>query len=89
MTYDSHRLLEDIRVNGGDAIDGVRAHDGEVSHVDPLLRLLLHKRHPTNTVRFVRPPFTHLLRGGGGEGEREGGMGSHKHASCALIMDPM
>ena len=29
----------------GDAVDGVRAHDAEVGHVDPLLAALLHQGH--------------------------------------------
>ena len=48
-----HRLLEDVRVDGSDAVDGVRAHDGEVGHVDPLLRLLLHDGHATHPVRVL------------------------------------
>mmetsp|Transcript_40127 Transcript_40127/g.103876 ORF Transcript_40127/g.103876 Transcript_40127/m.103876 type:complete len:708 (-) Transcript_40127:720-2843(-) len=48
-------LLDDLRVNGGDAVDGVRRHERQEGHADKLLavRLLLDDRHLANGLVVV------------------------------------
>jgi len=53
-------------VNLGDAVDGVRADDAEVGHVDRLLAALLHQGHAAHAVAVAREPGGHVLVGGGG-----------------------
>lgn len=42
---DSHLGLDDVGVNLSHSVDGVRAHDAQMSHVDPLTPVLLDQRH--------------------------------------------
>ena len=51
----SRGSLDDLRVKLRDAVDSVTADDGEMSHVDTLLRRLLNEGHTTHTVLVCRP----------------------------------
>lgn len=41
----SHLSLDDVGVYLGDSVDGVRAHDAQVRHVDPLAPVLFNQGH--------------------------------------------
>lgn len=48
-------------MDGGHSIDCVRPDNGQVGHVEPLLRDLLHDGHPTDASCVFREPRLHLL----------------------------
>ena len=89
---DSHCLLQDVRVNGSHAIDSMRAHDGQVGHIQPLLVSFLHDGEGAKLVHVSRPAHinnlnvcsSHKERGRGwGEGARGGGgTGKRKFIPC-------
>ena len=58
----SRAALEDLRVDGRDAVGGVGPDDAEVRHVDLLLSALLHEGHATQAIVVPREPYGHLLR---------------------------
>lgn len=41
----SHLSLDDLGVDLSDSVDGVRAHDAQVRHVDPLAPVLFNQGH--------------------------------------------
>lgn len=47
---DIHCRFEDVGVDLGHAIDSVRAHNAQMSHVDPLLATLFNEGHTAHTV---------------------------------------
>ena len=55
-------VLEDLRVDGGDAVGAVAGHDAQVSHVDALAVALLDDRHPAQALEVAWPFRAHLLR---------------------------
>lgn len=57
-----HAVLEDLRVDGSNAIDGMRADNAEVSHVDSLLAVLLDQRHAAQPVHVAGELFLDLLQ---------------------------
>lgn len=61
-----HAVLEDLGVDLGHAVDGVRPNDAQVSHVDALDPALLHQRHPPEPVQVTRELRVHPLGGGHG-----------------------
>ena len=56
-----HGSLEYVRVNGGHSVDSVRAHDGQVGHVQPLIGDLLYDRHAPDARLVSWEPFCHSL----------------------------
>jgi hypothetical protein len=62
MQVDLHAVLEDLRVDGSDAVDGVRADDAEVSHVDSFLAVLLDQRHAAQPVHVTGELLLDLLQ---------------------------
>ena len=72
-----HGSLDNGRVYGGHSVDSVRADDGQVGHVESLLRELFHDGHATDASHLSREPCLHLLgaacntrRGKGGSNVR-------------------
>ena len=59
---DSHTLLDDLRVNLSDSVDGVRSDHAQVSHVDPLRVALLNQRHPPQALRVAGEQRRYFLR---------------------------
>ena len=59
--YILHRFLENVGVDGSNSIDSMGPNDGKVSHVDPLLWLLLNNGQVTYAVHVPRPLCTYLL----------------------------
>lgn len=49
-----HCCFEDVRVNLGHTVDGVGAHDAQVSHVDPLLAALFNQGHAGHALIISR-----------------------------------
>lgn len=49
----SHLSLDDVGVDLGDSVDGVRSHDAQVRHVDPLAPVLLDQGHLPQLVHVV------------------------------------
>ena len=58
-----HRSFDDLGVDAGDSVDGVGAHDAEVSHVDLLLVALLNQGHATQAVGISREERGNALIG--------------------------
>lgn len=50
---DIHCRFEDVGVDLGHAIDSVRAHNAQVSHVDPLLAALFNEGHTAQAVTIA------------------------------------
>ena len=48
-------------MDGGNTVDSVRAHDGQVGHVDPLHRLLLNDGQLPQIVHITRKLLTNSL----------------------------
>lgn len=57
-----HCGFEDVRVNLGHAVDGVGAHDAQVSHVNPLLTALFNQRHATHALVISRELGCNFLK---------------------------
>ena len=55
-------VFKDLRVNGGDSVDGVTSDDAEMRHVDASLSPLLDTRHAPLSLAVARPTLLHLLR---------------------------
>lgn len=49
-----HSSFEDVRVDLGHAVDSMRTHNAQMSHVDPLLSALLNERHAAQTIIITR-----------------------------------
>src|SRR5580704_14089919 len=58
-------LLQQLAMQGSDAIDGVRADGGKVGHAHVLLALLVNQRESRNSSFIVRKPLTKLAQEAG------------------------
>lgn len=59
-----HRVFDDLRVDTGHSIDGVRANDAQVGHVDLLLFTLLDQGHAAQAVIIARVELGDALQEG-------------------------
>lgn len=49
-------------MDGSHTIHSMRSNNGQVGHVDPLLRVLFHEGHPLHPIKVPRPAPHHLLQ---------------------------
>lgn len=54
-------VLDDFRVDARHSVDGVRADDGEVGHVDAFVSVFLNEGHATHAVGISGPALGHGL----------------------------
>lgn len=53
--------LDNLGVDGRDAVDGVRSDDTEEGHVHPLIAVLLHDGHVAHSLQVAGPSRQHQL----------------------------
>ena len=63
VASDSHGVLDDVRVDPSNPVDGMRPHHAQVSHIDPLGVALLDQGHAAQAVGVAGEHGCHPLRG--------------------------
>lgn len=55
-------ILNDLRVDAGNSVDSMTAHNAQIGHIHSLLAVFLNKGHPPHPVQITRPTLLHFLK---------------------------